>query len=300
MGYFEACKAKGIKLSLSWVQGRYWKKKVAGKQLYFKTPNTAAGYEAALAEWAKSQELPEPDDPDQNRPFLRKVVEWYDQHGDPEGRVEALRVFLDAKYRPADPADYHPADRGGFILPLRFATASAGDLATLQLAESYARDELGNRRLWKDRFEQPSKKKGLTINEGIKRFLADQLQKVKVGKRRPSTYGAWADRLKHAQLHVSGHVESINSDTLSTYYQALTNSKNSVASGKRTSSRRSRVSSVGRGRRNFSTSCLGTSIRRLSFRTAGRDMHGCSTHLPKSKQCGKHCRCEGGLLCCLV
>jgi hypothetical protein len=44
MGYCEACKTKGIKLSLSWVQGRYWKKKVAGKQLYFKTPNTAAGY----------------------------------------------------------------------------------------------------------------------------------------------------------------------------------------------------------------------------------------------------------------
>ena len=100
MGYFESAKAKGIKLSLSWVQGRYWKKKVAGKQLYFKTPNTAAGYEAALAEWAKSQESPEPPDPHQHRPFLRKVVEWYEQNGDPEDRVKWLRQYLHAKSNP--------------------------------------------------------------------------------------------------------------------------------------------------------------------------------------------------------
>ena len=60
MGYFESSKAKGIKLSLSWAQGRYWKKKVEGKQLYFKTPNTAAGYEAALAEWANRRSCPSP------------------------------------------------------------------------------------------------------------------------------------------------------------------------------------------------------------------------------------------------
>ncbi len=215
MGYFESSKAKGIKLSLSWVQGRYWKKKVAGKQHYFKHPNTAAGYEAALAEWAKSQETPEPDDPDQMRPFLKKVIEWYEHHGDPDNRAKALKQFLDAKYRPS---------HEGFRLPPQFSTSSSSELASLLLGESYAKDELGNRRLWRERFDQPTRKKGVTIHEGINRFLAEQLQKVKVGKRKPSTYGAWADRLGHAQLHVSGVVEAINSETLSNYYKFLTHS----------------------------------------------------------------------------
>jgi integrase len=194
--------------------GKVLEKKVAGKQLYFKTSNTAAGYETALTEWAKSQESPEPADPDHHRPFLRRIVEWYEQNGDPENRVKALRQFLDAKYRPAEKE---------FLLLLRSATASAPEHLAILLGETYAKDELANRRLWKERLEQPLKKKGLPIHDGIKRFLADQLQKVKVGKRRPSTYGAWVDRLKHAQRRVSGLVESINSDTLSNYYKVLTN-----------------------------------------------------------------------------
>lgn len=212
MGYFETCKAKRIKLSLSWVQGRYWKKKVAGKQLYYKTPNTAAGYEAAMAEWAKSQELPEPDDPNHHRPFLRKVIEWYEQNGDPEERAKELRLFLDAKYRP---------DEREFRLPIRLMTATPTEHLELLLGETYAKDELANRRLWNERFGQPAKKKDLRIDEGIKRFLAEQLLKVNVGKRRPSTYGTWVDRLKHAQIHVLGQVGSINSDTLSNFYKVL-------------------------------------------------------------------------------
>ena len=98
MGYFEQCKAKGIKLSLSWAQGRYWKKKVAGKQHYFKSPNSAAGYEAALAEWAKSQEPPEPPDPHEHRPFLRRVCEWYENHDDPDGKAKQIRIYLAARY----------------------------------------------------------------------------------------------------------------------------------------------------------------------------------------------------------
>jgi len=214
MGYSETCKAKGIKLSLSWAQGRYWKKKVAGKQLYFKTANTASGYQAALKEWAESQDLPEPDDPEARRPKLRKIIEWYEQHGDPDKRLEYLRKFLDAKYHPT---------ATGFSRPLRMHGVSAEEEADLLLGESYAKEELANRRLWKDRLEQPVKRKGLTIDEAIKRFLADQLQKVKVGKRKPATYGAWVDRLKHAQRRVSGLVESINSDTLSNFYKVLTN-----------------------------------------------------------------------------
>ncbi len=211
MGYFETCKAKGIKLSLSWAQGRYWKKKVAGKQLYFKMPNTASGYQAALTEWAKSQELPEPPDPQSQRPLLRQIVEWYEQHGDPEGRVKPLRQFLDAKYRPSEK---------GFALPLRLATASPSEHLALMLGETCAKDELANRRLWKERLEQPFKR-GLTINEGIKRFLGDQLQKVKVGKRKPSTYGDWVDRLKHVQNHISGNVEAINANTARNFHKTL-------------------------------------------------------------------------------
>jgi hypothetical protein len=55
-GYFESCKRKGKKLSLTWVQGRYSKKKVAGTQHYFKTANTAEGYLEALNQWAKIRE----------------------------------------------------------------------------------------------------------------------------------------------------------------------------------------------------------------------------------------------------
>ena len=211
MGYFETCKAKGIKLSLSWAQGRYWKKKVAGKQLYFKTANTASGYQAALTEWAKSQELPEPPDPNAERPLLRRIVEWYEQNGDPEGRVEHLRKFLDAKYVPAEEE---------FALPIRMVGTPTEEIVDLMFGESYAKDELANRRLWKDRLEQPVKK-GLKIDDAVKRFLADQLQLVQVGKRKPSTYGTWADRLKHVQNQISGSVEAINSNTLTNFHRAL-------------------------------------------------------------------------------
>ena len=221
MGYFEACRTHGIKLALTWVQGRYWKKKVAGKQHYFKTPNTAAGYKAALVEWAKSQELPEPADPEAHRPMLRRICEWYDDHGDPEYRAKNIRVFLDAKFRP-DNKQFLRAI-GDSNATARLMNADAPQLAGIMLGELFAKDELANRRLWNERFEQPSKKKGLTINDGINRFLADQLHKVKVGKRRPATYGTWVDRLKHAQIHVTGIVESINSETLSNFYKFLTN-----------------------------------------------------------------------------
>ncbi len=218
MGYFETCKAKGIKLSLSWAQDRYWKKKVSGKQLYFKTPNSAAGYEAALAEWAKSQEPPEPPDPHENRPFLRRVCEWYENHDDPDGRAKQIRIYLAARYTSKEKRFLAPAGEATDRLRAKSPTELLGILA----GEVYARDELANRRLWNERFEQPGKKKSLSIDEGVKRFLADQLHKVKLGKRRPSTYGAWVDRLKHVRLHVPGFVESINSETVSSFYKLLT------------------------------------------------------------------------------
>ena len=97
-GILRDLQSKGNQTLLKLGPGRYWKKKVSGKQLYFKTPNSAAGYEAALAEWAKSQEPPEPPDPHENRPFLRQVCEWYENHGDPDGRAKRIRIYLDARY----------------------------------------------------------------------------------------------------------------------------------------------------------------------------------------------------------
>ena len=141
MGYSETCKAKGIKLALTWCQSRYWKKKVAGKQLYFKTANTSAGYEAALAQWAKSQEIPEPPDPKEDRPFLRRICDWYDEHGDPEDRANRIRIFLDAKYqseRQPDGSYFHHF--GSSEAADRHVTAPAGKILAVTLGESFARD----------------------------------------------------------------------------------------------------------------------------------------------------------------
>jgi hypothetical protein len=93
MGYFEACKAKSIKLQLGYTQGRYWRSKRGGKAAYYAFPNTAEGYSQALAQWATSQGPP---DPDGARRQLEAMVGWYEQQGDESGYGEALRAFLAA------------------------------------------------------------------------------------------------------------------------------------------------------------------------------------------------------------
>jgi hypothetical protein len=52
MGYYEAAKAKGIKLELGYTQGRYWRSKRGGQQKYYAGANTQDGYRAALSQWA--------------------------------------------------------------------------------------------------------------------------------------------------------------------------------------------------------------------------------------------------------
>ncbi len=54
----ERQKARGVKLALTWWRDR-WKKKAGGKVTYFRQPNSAEGYEAALKEWAAAQETAE-------------------------------------------------------------------------------------------------------------------------------------------------------------------------------------------------------------------------------------------------
>jgi integrase len=54
----EIQRTRGIKLQLSWWRDR-WKKKISGKVYYFKGANSAAGYEQALLEFARSHQRTE-------------------------------------------------------------------------------------------------------------------------------------------------------------------------------------------------------------------------------------------------
>jgi hypothetical protein len=48
----EKQKEKGVKLILHWWAGRnYWRKKIDGHTKYFRHPNSAEGYSAAVAEY---------------------------------------------------------------------------------------------------------------------------------------------------------------------------------------------------------------------------------------------------------
>ena len=160
-------------------------------------------------------------------------------------------------------------------LAAKFHPPTTDEMLGLMLGELHAKDELRNRRLWDERLGQPTKKKGLTIQEAISRFLAEQLQKVKVGKRSPSTYGSWVDRLKHAQSHFSGIVSSINADAVSNYYKKL--SSDTKLGGQRQKNIFKAFKSFVRWtwQEELSKSYPETSARRSSSRRKARTTPGC-------------------------
>ncbi len=101
-GYSEHAKRHGIKLELHWwVRNKRtgngcWRKKFNGQQLYFNHPNTKAGYETAVLEYARKKlDRPNAAVWKHHRLLFEKVAEYHEHFGTDDSKLaDAVTEFL--------------------------------------------------------------------------------------------------------------------------------------------------------------------------------------------------------------
>jgi len=213
MSFASQSKKQGKKLSLGWFAPRQtWKKMYRGKMMYFKEPNTKAGYESALAKFhlAKIQATEERPNVNHWRSVLeqfQQVQSWYDRFGVPSNEkklaaevsdfVEWLKVQMEAVHLSETIPLYQFTDQGKpeFVKEFGFAAAAnradIGDCPPLSLTHT-------TNAKWAERLER----------------LEEQPTK------HPQTIGYWLDQLdKEEASRLEGH-------TLRVYRSTIKNFKN--------------------------------------------------------------------------
>lgn len=94
-------KARGSRLVLSWFPPRQcWKKYRNGKTKYFKHPNSAEGYEAAVVEyhaWLHQQKQTRPNaaEYEHHIRLLQQCSGWYDRFGVPEDEEDMSAILTE-------------------------------------------------------------------------------------------------------------------------------------------------------------------------------------------------------------
>lgn len=249
-------KDRGVKLILGWFAPRKcWKKFRDGQTKYFRHPNSAAGYELAVAEYhAWLHQIRD------NRTlaaeyrhhaqFFDRCCEWYDRFGTPvengsfdqEGIRNEVFKFRDQLTT--------ALQSGEDLTPIPSITPQGANLAEKQFIsfvcvgpggwiddqyEAAAWDQrfgaLGWEapELWRERLRQldclesTGKKIPQTIGHQAQRFLGSKERQVHGGVIKPRTWGTLAERLPVfvAWAKPGTHVGTITGTTLTHFYEWL-------------------------------------------------------------------------------
>jgi len=210
MGWAQQQKQKGVRLSLTWFAPRKcWKKKVEGKIVYFKYPDSGRGYDQALEAWATwKKEHDQPFDPDGQRQRLERMVEWYRVHGEPEGEEGTL-------------AEIDKALSSNQRVPTRLEITNDYLRGRPVVFESVRR-ELDQAGTWNERFRVGSRPTRRKLTDYVKSFLETKLAQVKGGVRKPKTYGALVERFKAFQQFVgTSTLDALDEEMVRRYYNHL-------------------------------------------------------------------------------
>lgn len=247
--WHERQKAQGVKLILSWfAPRRCWKKYHNGKVRYFKHPNSAEGYEAAVAEyhaWLQREKQTRPlgAEYEHHIRLLRQCVEWYDRFGIPEveeeQRVEigSLVGRIEQTFEAEDP-----------LPPLRSCLPNGCNIAEKQIIMTFCADGIaGNENvtsplqkqfgtlgwslseMWQERIRQLNvltahqRKLPQTVEHQVQRFLDFKELQVRGGVLKSRTWGTLAERLPIfvKWIRPGTHVSTINGTTIREFYKWL-------------------------------------------------------------------------------
>ena len=242
-------KERGVRLVLSWFTPREcWKKYRDGKVKYFKHPNSAAGYEAAVLEyhaWIRQQKDTRPLAAEYERhiQLLRQCSEWYERFGTPEdedGIRDDLATLLERIERAFQTED--PLPPLGWCLP-DGVTHSEKLLILALCSNGIAEEDYfsygGNRRfgalgwsptgIWEERLRQLNalashqRKLPQTVEHQVKRFLDFKEVQVRGGVLKARTWGTLKERLSFfiTWIKPGTHVSTINGNTVTNFYEWL-------------------------------------------------------------------------------
>ena len=244
-------KKQGVKLVLSWFAARScWKKYHEGDVKYFKQPNSAAGYEAAVLDyyaWIHQRKKTRPLGAEYEHHIhaFRQCLDWYGRFGTPENEEEMyseivkLVANLEATYEAEDPlpdvADCLPDGVTIAEKELIFTFCSGG------IVENYSTHpwpplekrfgglgyELTG--IWQERIRQlgalalHQRKQPQTVEYQVQRFLAFKEMQVRGGVLKARTWGTLAERLPIfvGWIKPGTHVATINGTTITEFYKWL-------------------------------------------------------------------------------
>lgn len=242
-------KEQGAKLVLSWFAPRTcWKKYHDGEVKYFKQPNSAEGYEAAVLEytsWLHKRKQTRPLGPEYEHhiQFFRQCLEWYGRFGTPDNEedlyAEIVKLIskLEANFAAEEP-----------LPPLHTCLPNCVNHGERELHYTFCRDgivgpgdatNVFDRRfgtlgyslsgVWQERIRQLSvlssheRNMPQTVEHQVKRFLDFKEKQVRGGVLKPRTWGTLAERLPVFVnwIKPGTHVATINGNTLKGFYEWL-------------------------------------------------------------------------------
>jgi hypothetical protein len=242
-------KERGVKLVLSWFAPRQcWKKYHDGKVKYFKHPNSAAGYEAAVMQchaWLRQQKHTRPlaAEYDHHIQIFRHCLEWYERFGTPgdeedlRAEIAQLVTRLEIAFESEEPLPFVGACLPDCVtLPEKefvFTFCSDGIVGPDDVSNPFNKQfgSLGwsPTGVWQERVRQLralaslERKLPQTVNHQAKRFLDFKEAQVRGGVLKARTWGTLAERLPFfvAWIKPGTHVSTINGNTLTGFYEWL-------------------------------------------------------------------------------
>ena len=242
-------KGQGAKLVLSWFAPRKcWKKYHDGEVKYFKQPDSAEGYEAAVLEyhaWRHERKHTRPlgAEYEHHIQLLRQCLEWYGRFGTPENEedlyaeVAKFVTDLEARFASEEP-----------LPPLPHCLPDGVTLAEKELIGTFCNDgpffssdvsSVFNKRfgsvgwllpdVWQERIRQLGalashlRKQPQTVEHQVQRFLDFKETQVRGGVLKARTWGTLAERLPTFVnwIKPGTHVATINGTTITEFYKWL-------------------------------------------------------------------------------
>ncbi len=242
-------KEQGGKLVLSWFAPRKcWKKYHDGEVKYFKQPDTAEGYEAAVLEyhaWLHERKHTRPlgAEYEHHIQVFRQCLDWYGRFGTPAdeedlyAEIAKLVANLEARF-----ASEEPLPSVADCLP-DCVTDSEKDLLLTFCDESRIVGPEGIRLndtrfgslswsppgVWQERIRQlgvlssHQRKQPQTVDHQVQRFLAFKEMQVRGGVLKARTWGTLAERLPIfiSWIKPGTHVATITGTTITEFYKWL-------------------------------------------------------------------------------
>ncbi len=240
-------KDRGARLILSWFKPRKcWKKFREGTTKYFHHPNSAAGYEAAVAEyhaWLSSlrDERPWSDEYHHHLDVLGKCKEWYDRFGVPDDEdelqeelartISGLLVELESgdELPPLDTClpDCVSLSEKRFVIQFCGQDFVTSTDESSVLCKSFGSVGYEPPEQWRERLRQLStlethqKKQPQTVGHQVDRFLAFKEKQVHAGVITARTWGTLAERLPYflEWIKKGTHVSTIDGTTVTGFYE---------------------------------------------------------------------------------